>query len=175
MNQIVSQKQHLKEGHVGHPVFRWDFAEGMIVEEFSDTLLDSGSLGVKLPDSPRRCKMAELKYQPISHDHEAFLKKALRRKEFKKTYDELGEEYTLVRQMLAARSQSGLTQGAVAERMGTTKSAVSRLEAAGKHAPSLTTLKKYAKAVGCNLEIKLVPTTRLTKHSTGRARKMRAG
>jgi len=119
--------------------------------------------------------MAELKYQPISHDHEAFLKKALRRKEFKKTYDELGEEYTLVRQMLAARSQSGLTQEAVAERMGTTKSAVSRLEAAGKHAPSLTTLKKYAKAVGCKLEIKLVPTTRLKKHSTERARKLRAG
>jgi transcriptional regulator with XRE-family HTH domain len=41
--------------------------------------------------------------------------------------------------------------------MGTTKSAVSRLEAGGKHAPSLTTLKKYAHAVGCRLEIKLVP------------------
>ncbi|TAN43838.1 MAG: XRE family transcriptional regulator [Nitrospirae bacterium] len=119
--------------------------------------------------------MAELKYQPISHDHEAFLKKALKRKEFKKAYYELGEEYTLVRQMLAARSQSGLTQEAVAEKMGTTKSAVSRLEAVGKHAPSLTTLKKYAKAVGCDLEIKLIPTARLTKHSTGRERKLRAG
>jgi transcriptional regulator with XRE-family HTH domain len=41
--------------------------------------------------------------------------------------------------------------------MGTTKSAVSRLEAGGKHAPSLATLKKYAHAVGCRLEIKLVP------------------
>jgi transcriptional regulator with XRE-family HTH domain len=41
--------------------------------------------------------------------------------------------------------------------MGTTKSAVSRLEAGGKHSPSLTTLKKYAQAVGCRLEIKLVP------------------
>jgi transcriptional regulator with XRE-family HTH domain len=41
--------------------------------------------------------------------------------------------------------------------MGTTKSAISRLEAAGKHAPSLTTLKKYAAAVGCELQVKLVP------------------
>ncbi|TAN45076.1 MAG: XRE family transcriptional regulator [Nitrospirae bacterium] len=98
--------------------------------------------------------MAELKYRPVTHDHDAFLNKAMRRKGFKKEYLDLGEEYTLVRQMLAARLQSGLTQEAVAERMGTTKSAVSRLEAAGKHAPSLTTLKKYAKAVGCNLEIK---------------------
>jgi len=41
--------------------------------------------------------------------------------------------------------------------MGTTKSAVSRLEATGKHTPFLTTHKKYAQAVGCQLEIKLVP------------------
>lgn len=102
--------------------------------------------------------MAEVKYQPVVHDHEAFLKKALKRKGFKDAYGELAEEYALVREMLAARTRSGLTQEAVAERMGTTKSAVSRLEAAGKHAPSLTTLKKYAQAVGCHLEIKLVPT-----------------
>ncbi|MBC7961522.1 MAG: homocysteine S-methyltransferase family protein [Steroidobacteraceae bacterium] len=31
------------------------------------------------------------------------------------------------------------------------------MEAVGKHAPSLTTLKKYAHAVGCHLEIKFVP------------------
>jgi len=43
--------------------------------------------------------------------------------------------------MLSARSKSGLTQEAVAELMGTTKSAVSRLEAGGKYAPSLTTLR----------------------------------
>jgi len=119
--------------------------------------------------------MAELKYQPVPHDHKAFLKKAMKRKGFRKEYENLEEEYTLIHQMLTARSKSGLTQEAVAERMGTTKSAVSRLEAIGKHAPSLTTLKKYAKAVGCNLEIKLIPSARLTKHSTGRARKLHAG
>ena len=119
--------------------------------------------------------MAELKYQPISHDHEAFLKKALKRKEFRKAYENLKEEYTLTREMLGARSRFGLTQEAVAELMGTTKSAVSRLEAAGKHAPSLTTLKKYAQAVGCRLEIKLVPNSRLTKRSTRIAKKQAAG
>jgi len=49
-----------------------------------------------------------------------------------------------------------MTQDAVAAKMGTTKSAVSRLEAGGKHAPSLNTLKKYAAAVGCELQVKLV-------------------
>jgi DNA-binding XRE family transcriptional regulator len=102
--------------------------------------------------------MAELKYQPVSHDHERFLKNAQKREGFRKAYEDLEEEYILlIREMLAARSKSGLTQEAVAELMRTTKSAVSRLESAGKHAPSLTTLKKYAQAVGCRLEIKLVP------------------
>ena len=118
--------------------------------------------------------MAEMKYQPVPHDHEEFLEKALNRKEFKKAYEDLEEEYALIREMLAARSRSGLTQEAVAELMGTTKSAVSRLEAAGKHAPSLTTLKKYAQAVGCHLEIKLVPDSR-TNRSTRSARKRSAG
>jgi hypothetical protein len=34
---------------------------------------------------------------------------------------------------------------------------MSRLEAAGKHAPSLTTLQRYASAVGCDHQVKLVP------------------
>jgi DNA-binding XRE family transcriptional regulator len=94
-------------------------------------------------------QMADVKYKPIPHDHEAFLKKALKRKGFRKAYEDLKEEHTLTCEMLDARSRFGLTQETVAELMGTTKSAVSRLEAAGKHAPSLTTLKKYAQAVGC--------------------------
>jgi DNA-binding XRE family transcriptional regulator len=100
--------------------------------------------------------MADLKYQPVTHDHEEFINRAMLRTEFKEAYDGLEAEYALIREMLSARAKSGLTQEAVAERMGTTKSAVSRLEAVGKHAPSLTTLKKYAQAVGCHLEIKLV-------------------
>lgn len=100
--------------------------------------------------------MADLKYQPVPHDHEKFLKKANRRDGFRKAYENLEEEYSLIREMLSARSKSGLTQEAVAKLMKTTKSAVSRLESAGKHAPSVTTLKKYAEAVGCHLEIRLV-------------------
>lgn len=119
--------------------------------------------------------MADVKYKPVPHDHEAFLKKALKRKKFRKAYEGLKEEYTLIREMLGARSRFGLTQEAVAELMGTTKSAVSRLESAGKHVPSLTTLKKYAQAVGCRLEIKLVPNSCLTKRSTRTAKKQAAG
>ena len=101
--------------------------------------------------------MAELKYKPVPHNHKAFLARAKTRKGFAEAYRALELEYRVASQMLKARSRAGLTQDAVAARMGTTKSAISRLESAGKHAPSLTTLKRYARAVGCELEIKLVP------------------
>jgi DNA-binding XRE family transcriptional regulator len=101
--------------------------------------------------------MAELKYKPVRHNHAEFLNKASERKGFQEAYESLELEYHLINQLLKARARAGLTQDAVAERMGTTKSAVSRLEAAGKHTPSLSTLKRYAKAVGCELQIKLVP------------------
>ena len=101
--------------------------------------------------------MDDLKYSPVKHDHEKFLKRALKRKGFKEAYEALELEYEIASQMLRARLRAELTQDAVAERMGTTKSAVSRLESLGKHAPSLSTLKRYAEAVGCELQVKLIP------------------
>ena len=61
--------------------------------------------------------------------------------------------------MLLARENSGLSQAEIASRMGTKAPAITRLESSltsGKHSPSLATLKKYAEAVDCHLEIKLV-------------------
>ena len=101
--------------------------------------------------------MAELKNTPIGHDHKAFLAKAGALKGFKEAYAALEVEYHVVDQLLKARTRAGLTQDAVAERMGTTKSAVSRLAGSGKHAPSLGTLRRYAQAVGCELHLTLVP------------------
>ena len=101
--------------------------------------------------------MADLKHAPVRHDHKAFLARATARKGFKKAYDALEIEYQVVDQLLKARTRAGLTQDAVAERMGTTKSAISRLEGSGKHAPSIGTLRRYAHAVGCELQVKLVP------------------
>jgi DNA-binding XRE family transcriptional regulator len=101
--------------------------------------------------------MAELRYQPVKYDHKAFLERARKRKGFSEAYDALEIEYQVADQLIKARARAGLTQDAVAEIMGTTKSAISRLEAAGKHAPSLGTLKRYADAVGCKLQVRLVP------------------
>lgn len=60
--------------------------------------------------------MAELKHNPIRHDHEAFLAKARHRKGFSEAYEALDLEYQVVGQLLKARERAGLTQDAVAER-----------------------------------------------------------
>ena len=101
--------------------------------------------------------MPKIKHEPVQHRHKAFVKKATRRKGFSEAYAALEVEYALARDMLMARSRSGLTQEAVASLMGTTKSAVSRLESANTRPPSVASLKKYAAAVGCVLRIEFVP------------------
>ena len=65
----------------------------------------------------------------------------------------------LLRELLLARQRSGLTQAEVAEKMGTKPPAVTRLETAlsdQRHSPTIATLKKYAQAVGCKLEVHLI-------------------
>jgi DNA-binding XRE family transcriptional regulator len=101
--------------------------------------------------------MEDLKYQPVRYDVEAAICKDLENEAFRKEYEALEPKYALIWELLSARKQSGMTQEAVANKIGTTKSAISRLEAGSKHAPSITTLRKYAEAVGCDLVIKLEP------------------
>jgi transcriptional regulator with XRE-family HTH domain len=93
-------------------------------------------------------------------NHEQLKDKALQRLEVAQEYTQLEEEFRLLRQMLSARLRAGLNQAEVAQKMGTKAPAVTRLESSlqnGKHSPSLATLRKYAKAVGCKLEINLIP------------------
>jgi transcriptional regulator with XRE-family HTH domain len=77
----------------------------------------------------------------------------------KQAWDALEEEYSALHSLLDARKTAGLTQEGLAQRMGTTKNAVSRLEASlrdERHSPSFATLKKYANACGKRLVVQLV-------------------
>jgi transcriptional regulator with XRE-family HTH domain len=71
---------------------------------------------------------------------------------FKAGYDALEDEFALASQLIEARSRAGLTQAEVAERMGTSQSTVARLESGGAK-PSLSTLKRFAKATGARVRI----------------------
>jgi len=59
----------------------------------------------------------------------------------------------LVADLVAARSVAGMTQRDVARKMWTTKSAISRLESGVCTRPTLSTIEKYALAVGARIEI----------------------
>ena len=62
---------------------------------------------------------------------------------------------TLVADLVAARTAAAMTQQEVAVRMGTTKSTVSRLERGLSVRPTLTTIERYALAVGGEVEIRV--------------------
>ena len=92
--------------------------------------------------------------------HKDLVRKMLKDPAVKAEYDAQAEEFALLDELLKARRRAGLTQAEVAARMGTKTPAVARLEAGGgsrQHSPSVATLRRYARAVGCRLEIRLRP------------------
>ena len=103
--------------------------------------------------------------------HKQLRAKALRQDAVRAEFEKLADEFALLDEFLKARTAQGLTQAQVAERIGTTQSAVARMESGqGRHSPSLATLSKYAEALGCRLEVKLVRKRgirNLTKRSSG--------
>ena len=95
--------------------------------------------------------------------------RAFARPEVKAAYDESAREFAFLDEVLKARTESGLTQAEVAAQMGTTQSAIARLESAEpKHSPSISTLQKYAEAIGYTVELRLVKERRLTTRSSRR-------
>ena len=75
--------------------------------------------------------------------------------EFAAAYAEADAEYSVLEAMIRARAEAGLTQAEVAERAGTTQSAIARLEG-GSVSPTIATLRNYAKAVGNRLRVVMV-------------------
>jgi ribosome-binding protein aMBF1 (putative translation factor) len=75
---------------------------------------------------------------------------------YRDAYDALEGEFTLVNALIEARTRARLSQAEVARRMGTTESAVSRLES-GRVKPSTRTLERYANATGHKLRLSLEP------------------
>jgi transcriptional regulator with XRE-family HTH domain len=93
-------------------------------------------------------------------NHDELKEKALSKQSVRDEYESLEPEFSLLRTMLKARRDAGLSQAEVAQRMGTKAPAITRLESSltsGRHSPSIATLKKYAEAVGCRLEVRFVP------------------
>lgn len=63
-------------------------------------------------------------------------------------------EFDLAHQLISARVAAGLTQEQLAQRMGTTQSAIARLES-GRRMPGIKTLERLAAATGARLVVRL--------------------
>ena len=73
----------------------------------------------------------------------------------KAEYDALAAEYEISAELLKARLRAGLSQSELAERMGTSQSAIARLES-GQTLPSTKTLMRFAEATGSKVQLRLL-------------------
>lgn len=67
------------------------------------------------------------------------------------------EPFRVAQLLYDARSAAGLTQGQLAEKVGTSQSVISQLEDANYEGHSLSMLRRIAAALGSHVEIRLVP------------------
>ena len=79
-------------------------------------------------------------------------KRLMENPEVRAEYGQADADYSVIEAMLLARTEAKLTQAEIAERIGTTQSAIARLEG-GKISPSVATLRRYAEATGRQLKI----------------------
>ena len=68
--------------------------------------------------------------------------------EFRAVYEDEAAKKELWLQLVEARQAAGLTQAALAERLGVSQAQVARIEKRGYDAYTLTTLRRYVHALG---------------------------
>ena len=89
-------------------------------------------------------------------NYKDFLNEQLQNEEFKKEYDALDVEFSIIQAMLDARKAAGLTQKDLAARTGIAQADISKLEN-GNANPSLRTLQRLADGMGMKLKVEFVP------------------
>ena len=88
-------------------------------------------------------------------DFRKFLNKQLEDSDFRKGWDEMEPEYQIMKAMIAARMETGITQQQLSEKTGINQSNLSRIEN-GNGNPSVSTLKLIASALGKKLSISFI-------------------
>ena len=90
-----------------------------------------------------------------SYTFRQILEEELKDPEFRKLWEDAQPEFELRSALINARLKGELTQAEIAERAGTTQSAIARFESGGSN-PTLAFMQRLSEAVGARLEIKLV-------------------
>jgi len=74
---------------------------------------------------------------------------------YKKAYDELDLEFSIISAVIDARIKKGMTQKKLAEKMGTKQSSIARFES-GNYNPTLAFVQKLLKAIGAKIRVSSV-------------------
>lgn len=88
-------------------------------------------------------------------DFERYLNEQMQDPEFADEYEALRPEYEAIRAVIAARTESHMTQKQLAEKTGIRQSNISRIEN-GSSSPTVETLARIAAGMGKRLKIDFV-------------------
>jgi len=83
---------------------------------------------------------------------EDHLKESLKDPEFKKVWEESEPEYLLAKEIIKKRLQKKMSQRDLAKKLKTSQAVISRIETMNAN-PSLSLLKRIAKALDVNLQV----------------------
>lgn len=89
---------------------------------------------------------------PVGDSHTESMRRRARNPEYRAELERLAPYETLARIVIRRRGQLGLSQAELAERMGTSHSAISRIES-GQHPTTVQTLRRLAGALGTHLVV----------------------
>jgi ribosome-binding protein aMBF1 (putative translation factor) len=89
-------------------------------------------------------------------DLDAFIAESSTNPIFKAAYEQARQRRLVIEDLHSRRKAAGLSRTVIAGRMGTSEAAVARLES-GHTDPRISSLERWAAAVGFQLDVRLVP------------------
>jgi predicted transcriptional regulator len=92
------------------------------------------------------------------NEFEKLLAEQMKDESFKKEWDALEPEFSLMQAIIDARNAEGMTQKELSVRSGIAQGDISKIES-GNANPSIRTLNRIANAMGKKLRIEFVETT----------------
>jgi DNA-binding XRE family transcriptional regulator len=115
-----------------------------------------------------------MKKDETDNSFQGYLDTKLKNKTFREAYEHYHDILKIGLQIRDLRETAGLTQKALAQRLGVTQQVIARLESGEADNPTVTTLERIAEATGHRLRFKFEPARRKSPSARGKARTARA-
>ena len=103
--------------------------------------------------------------QYLSDMIDRYLQDQLRDPDFAARFKKAGEAWDLAIQLAALRKESGLSQKALAARIGTSQQQISRLESPSYEGHSLSMIRRVAEALGATVHVEIERVKHSDKHT----------